>query len=98
MIRSLAFNLFFYAFTLLAAPAGVVLVPIPTPVLLRGLLHHWARAVVCGARWIAGMKDEIRGRANLPAKVPAPLANTHHGEIDGIVLASNTPGIALVSM
>ena len=46
MIRSLAFNGFFYVFTLLAAVVGIVLVPIPTPVLLRGLLHYWARTVV----------------------------------------------------
>ena len=98
MIRSLAFNLFFYAFTLLTALAGVVLVPIPTPVLLRGLLHHWARAVVWGARWIGGMKVEIRGRENLPAEGPALLANKHQSESDGIFLAANIPGIAFVAM
>jgi 1-acyl-sn-glycerol-3-phosphate acyltransferase len=98
MIRSLAFNCFFYAFTLLTALAGVVLVPIPTPVLLRGLLHHWARAVVWGARWIGGMKVEIRGRENLPAAGPALLANKHQSESDGIFLAANIPGIAFVAM
>src|ERR1700704_6217947 len=98
MIRSLAFNLFFYAFTLLTALAGVVLVPIPTPVLLRGLLHHWARAVVWGARWIGGIKVEIRGRQNLPATGPALLANKHQSESDGIFLASVIPGIAFVAM
>jgi 1-acyl-sn-glycerol-3-phosphate acyltransferase len=98
MIRSLAFNLFFYVFTLLAALVGIVLVPIPTPVLLRGLLHHWARAVVWGARWIGGMKVEIRGRDNLPAKGPALLANKHQSESDGIFLAANIPGITFVAM
>src|SRR5258707_15603820 len=81
MIRSVAFNCFFYAFTLLAALAGVVLVPIPTPVLLRGLLHHWARAVVWGARWIGGMKVEIRGRENLPAAGPALLATSTRARV-----------------
>ena len=38
MIRSLAFNLYFYLGTLLVAVIGILLVPIPTPVLLRGLL------------------------------------------------------------
>src|SRR5258708_31660629 len=98
MIRSLAFNCFFYAFTLLTALAGVVLVPIPTPVLLRGLLHHWARAVVWGARWIGGMKVEIRGRENLPATGPTLLANKHQSESDGIFLAANIPGIAFVAI
>ena len=48
MIRSLAFNVFFYVFTLLTAIVGIVLVPIPTPVVLRTVLHWWARAVVWG--------------------------------------------------
>ena len=98
MIRSLAFNLFFYAFTLLTALGGIILVPIPTPVLLRGLLHYWARAVVWGARWIGGMKVEIRGRENLPAAGPALLANKHQSESDGIFLAANIPGITFVAM
>jgi len=38
MIRSLAFNLFFYSLTIVTGLIGIVLVPIPTPVLLRGLL------------------------------------------------------------
>src|SRR5258708_39624329 len=98
MIRSLAFNLFFYGFTLLAAIIGVILVPIPTPVLLRGLLHSWARAIVWGARWIGGMKVEIRGRDHFPAAGPALLANKHQSESDGIFLAANIPGIAFGAM
>jgi 1-acyl-sn-glycerol-3-phosphate acyltransferase len=98
MIRSLAFNLFFYVFTLLVAVVGIVLVPIPTPVVLRGLLHGWARAVVWGMCWIGGMKVEIRGRANIPARGPALLANKHHSESDGIILAAEIRGIAFVAM
>jgi 1-acyl-sn-glycerol-3-phosphate acyltransferase len=98
MIRSLAFNLFFYVFTLLTAIVGIVLVPIPTPVVLRTLLHWWARSVVWAARGIGGMRVEIRGRANLPAHGPALLANKHHSESDGIFLAALIPGIAFVAM
>src|ERR1041384_5439817 len=98
MIRSLAFNLFFYAFTLLTAVVGIVLVPIPTPVVLRSLLHWWARAVVWGMRWIGGMKVEIRGRANMPARGPALLANKHHAESGGIFLAALTPDITFDAM
>jgi 1-acyl-sn-glycerol-3-phosphate acyltransferase len=98
MIRSWAFNLFFYALTLLTAVVGILLVPIPTPVLLRGLLHRWARAVVWGMRWIGGMTVEVRGRQHLPAHGPALLANKHHAEVDGILLAAEIPGIAFVAM
>lgn len=98
MIRSLAFNLYFYVGTLLAAVIGILLVPVPTPVLLRGLLYHWARAVVWGMRWIGGMKIEFRGLENLPKSGPALLANKHHSECDGILLASQIRGIAFVAM
>src|SRR5262245_49930303 len=98
MIRSFAFNVFFYIFTLLTAVVGIVLVPIPTPVVLRTLLHWWARAVVWGMRWIGGMKVEIRGRANIPVRGAALLANKHHSESDGVFLAAELPGIAFVAM
>ena len=98
MIRSLAFNAFFYLGTLIAAVIGILLVPIPTPVLLRGLLHQWARATVWGMRWIGGMKVETRGLANLPTSGPVLLAGKHHSECDGILLAARIPGIAFVAM
>lgn len=98
MIRSMAFNVFFYLGTLLTAVIGIVLVPIPTPVLLRGLLHYWARAVVWGMRWVGGMKVEFRGLEHLPAGGPALLAGKHHSECDGILLAARIPGIAFVAM
>ena len=98
MIRSIAFNAYFYVGTLLVAVVGIVLVPIPTPVLLRGLLFHWARGVVWGMRWIGGMKIEFRGLEHLPANGPALLANKHHSESDGILLAAKIRGIAFVAM
>jgi 1-acyl-sn-glycerol-3-phosphate acyltransferase len=49
-------------------------------------------------RWIGGMKVEVRGRTNLPTEGPALLANKHHSESDGILLAANIPGIAFVAM
>jgi 1-acyl-sn-glycerol-3-phosphate acyltransferase len=98
MIRSLAFNIYFYVGTVLAAIVGIVLVPIPTPVLLRGLLHRWAKAVVWGMHVIGGMKVEVRGREHLPAQGPALLANKHQSECDGIVLAAEIPSIAFVAM
>ena len=94
MIRSFAFNVYFYVLTVLAALLGILLVPIPGPKLLR----RYARAVVWGMRWIGGMKVEIRGREFLPKKGPVLLANKHHAEVDGILLAAEIPGIAFVAM
>jgi 1-acyl-sn-glycerol-3-phosphate acyltransferase len=98
MIRSWAFNLYFYSLTLLAALFGVVLLAIPTPAPLRILLHRWARAVRWGMRWIGGMQVELRGLQHLPRHGPALLAGKHHSEVDGILLAAEIPGIAFVAM
>ena len=98
MIRSTAFNAYFYVLTVLAALLGIALVPIPGPTLLRGLLHRYARAVAWGMRWIGGMKVEVRGREYLPSCGPALLAAKHHAEVDGILLAAEIPGIAFVAM
>ena len=98
MIRSTTFNLYFYTLTVLTALLGIVLVPIPTPLLLRALLHRYARAVVWGMRWIGGMKIEVRGREYLPKRGPALLAGKHQAEVDGILLAAEIPGIAFVAM
>lgn len=98
MIRSLAFNACFYVGTLLTAVIGILLVPIPTPFLLRGLLYRWARAVVWGMRWVGGMKVEFRGLEHLPQRGPVLLAGKHHSECDGILLAALIPGIAFVAM
>jgi 1-acyl-sn-glycerol-3-phosphate acyltransferase len=97
-MRSLAFNVFFYGFTALTAIVGIILVPIPSKTLLRGLLHHWARAVHWGMRVIGGMHVEIRGLQHLPATGPALLAMKHQSESDGITLAALIPGIAFVAM
>lgn len=98
MIRSLAFNGFFYTFTSLTAVVGILLVPIPTPAVLRTLLRWWAQGVVWGMHWIGGMRVEIRGREHIPSEGPALLANKHQSESDGIFLAARIPGIAFVAM
>lgn len=97
-LRSLAFNLYFYGGTFVASVLGILMVPVPGPYLLRGLLHWWARAVVWGMRWIGGMKVELRGLEHLPKQGPVLLANKHHSECDGIILAALIPGIAFVAM
>jgi 1-acyl-sn-glycerol-3-phosphate acyltransferase len=96
MIRSWAFNLYFHALTAVAAVLGILLVPLPTPVLLRGLLHRYARAVRWGMGRIGGMVVEVRGQP--PAQGPALLACKHHSEVDGFLLAARFPDIAFVAM
>lgn len=97
-MRSLAFNLYFYGITLVYAVIGILMVPIPSPRLLRGLLRNWARATDWGMRVVGGMHVEVRGREHLPSRGPALLAMKHQSESDGITLAAELPGIAFVAM
>lgn len=97
-MRSLAFNIFFYGVTTIWAIVGVLLVPIPSAKLLRGVLYYWARTVHWGMRAVGGMHIEIRGRQHLPEQGPALLAMKHQSESDGISLAAEIHGIAFVAM
>ncbi|MBM3643427.1 MAG: 1-acyl-sn-glycerol-3-phosphate acyltransferase [Alphaproteobacteria bacterium] len=97
-VRSLAFNVFFYGGTLVFAVAGILLLPIPSPGPLRGILRGWARTMVWAMRWIGGMAEEVRDFDRLPARGPALIAMKHQSESDGISLAALIPGIAFVAM
>ncbi len=97
-MRSFAFNLFFYGATLVYAVVGILLVPVPSPTLLRGLLRNWARVIDGGMRVVGGMHVEVRGRQYLPAQGPALLAMKHQSESDAVPLIAAIPGIAFVAM
>jgi 1-acyl-sn-glycerol-3-phosphate acyltransferase len=97
-MRSFAFNLFFYGTTLVYAVIGILLVPIPSPSLLRRLLRNWALVVERGMRIVGGMHVEVRGRRYLPPAGPALLAMKHQSESDAIPLIAEIPDIAFVAM
>lgn len=66
VLRSLLFNLLFYANLV-----GMMLVGLPTLLMERhavyGLARYWRRSSLWLARVICGMKVEYRGEANIPA-------------------------------
>ena len=97
-MRSLCFNVFFYLWTAVVALFGVLLLPIPSAGPLRALLQNYGRGVLWGMRVIGGMHVTLRNFDNLPRHGPCLMANKHHSECDGIVLAAYIPGIAFVAM
>ena len=81
-VRSLLFTLWLY----LSMPLFAVLL---SPALLMphgaamGVIKMWARFVLFGLRWIAGVKVEVRGLEHRP-NGPALIAAKHQGMLDVI--------------
>ncbi|MGE7198933.1 lysophospholipid acyltransferase family protein [Brevundimonas naejangsanensis] len=81
-VRSLIFTLWLY----LSMPLFAVLL---SPALLMphraamGVIKLWARFVLFGLRWIAGVKVEVRGLEHRPTG-PALIAAKHQGMLDVI--------------
>ena len=83
MLRSLGFTLWLY----LSMPLFAIGL---SPALLlphryaMGVIKLWARFVLFGLRWIAGVRVEFRGLEHRPAG-PALIAGKHQGMLDVIV-------------
>ena len=97
-MRSLAFNLFFYAFTVVFALFLIPLTAIPGRRVMAWGLRFWGRTVVWAMRAIGGMTVEVRGREHIPARGPSLIASKHQSEADGMVMAAEVPDIAFVAM
>ncbi len=92
-LRSLAFNLCFYAATTLLALAGL-------PALISGrsvlrLARAWGRVTLWLLRVIAGTRVEFRGLGNIP---PGPLlvAAKHQSALETLALCTVLPDFAYV--
>lgn len=94
-LRSLAFNLFFYGWTALLCVGGLPLLLAPGH-WTRRAQTVWARGVLVGARWLVGIRYQIRGRANLPDAGPVILAARHESAWDTIVFLAEIPGSVYV--
>ena len=97
-IRSTAFNIAFYAGTLLTAMAMVPLTLLPSRRPVAAMLRFWAHGVVFLMRYMAGIRVEVRGRQHLDPCRPHVIAGKHQSECDGIIVLSLVPDIAVVAM
>ena len=93
-LRSLLFTLWLY---LSMAVFAVGL----SPALLmphryaQGVAKLWAKAVLFGLRWIAGVKVEFRGLVNAPSGA-ALVASKHQGMLDIVALLAVLPDACFV--
>lgn len=65
VLRSLLFNLYYFASFMLAPLVLWVYLPLPRPYMQRGV-RLWVRSLNVGLEWIAGLAYEVRGLENVP--------------------------------
>jgi len=88
LLRSIVFNLWFYAVTFVLAVAALLPRPGPPE---RGadwalaVAQCWARMVLGGLRWCCGITWVVTGREHLPASGPALFASNHQSAFDTMV-------------
>jgi 1-acyl-sn-glycerol-3-phosphate acyltransferase len=66
--RVLGSTLFFAWFLLISVPMYVLALPLLAGprIWLREVMRFWARAMLFGLKWLAGVRHEIRGREHIP--------------------------------
>ena len=96
-MRSLLFNIFFYAVTLLYAVIGVLFSLVPGRALLMGSLRRYTRVVRWGMRVIAGIRVEVTGHHHVPTDGPVIIAAKHQSYGDGIIMFHQFDDLSFVT-
>jgi 1-acyl-sn-glycerol-3-phosphate acyltransferase len=66
LVRSLAFNLYYYAWLAVVVVVMAPLLPLPRRV-MQNAVRVWAHGIVLGLKAIVGLDFEVRGRRHIPA-------------------------------
>jgi 1-acyl-sn-glycerol-3-phosphate acyltransferase len=85
ILRSLLFNLLFFAFTAAAALACLPLVPLLDRAGRLAILAWWAERVLGLLRLTVGIRLRVTGAEHLPVAGPALIAAKHQSAFDTIV-------------
>ena len=83
-VRALVFNLTFWVGTVIFGIAGLPFLLTPRRTSMR-FGRFWAQAVLFALKWIVGLDDEIRGRANIPPGA-CLVAMKHQSMFDTLML------------
>jgi 1-acyl-sn-glycerol-3-phosphate acyltransferase len=84
LLRSLIFNLYFWALTVVLCVPGTV-VRFAAPERLMAVPVLWARLGLAGVRVLCGLKLEVSGEVYLPVSEPAIIASQHQSAFDAMV-------------
>ena len=93
-LRSLLFTLWLYLSMAIFAVGLSPALLMPHRYAL-GVAKLWARAVLFGLRWVAGVKVEFRGLENAPSGA-ALVASKHQGMLDIVALLAVLPDACFV--
>ncbi len=96
-MRSLTFNLFFYAGTFVYAIVCVVLSLLPGRKPMMAALQRYTKVMRWGLRVIAGIDVTVSGHENIPKDGPVIIAAKHQSYGDGIVTFSEFFDLSFVA-
>jgi len=83
-LRSVIFNVFFYASISIWMIVSIPLLLLPSAVLWQ-VVYLWSRTNVLGLRWLAGVRVELRGLDNL-SQTPVIYAAKHQSAFETVSL------------
>lgn len=95
LLRSLLFNIGFFALTALISVLAVPLLLMAPPSALQAVMRLWARLVIGLLRILCGVRLELRGMERIPPGA-AVLAVKHQSAFDTIVWLALCPDVAYV--
>ena len=83
-LRSFLFNFCLYVLTTILSVIYLPLLVLPRKFTYAGI-RFWAKGIVIGLRWIAGIQMEIRGKEHIPDK-PSLIALKHLSMWETVVI------------
>lgn len=94
VLRSSAFDLFLYLWTVVVCLAVLPAYPFLTARGMRAVARFWERVLLVALRWIVGLDHEVRGREHLP-KTPVIIAAKHQSAWETLVFHWLVPEVAV---
>ena len=94
VLRSTAFNLFFYLWTVVYLLLTLPAFPFLSPAGVRAVARCWERVTLGGLRLLVGLDHEVRGREHLPS-TPVIIAAKHQSAWETLAFHVLVPEIAV---
>ena len=94
VLRSSAFNLFFYLWTVVLLLLTLPAFPFLSPAGVRRVARCWELGTLGGLRLIVGLEHEVRGREHLPG-TPVIIAAKHQSAWETLAFHVLVPEIAV---
>ena len=95
LIRSTLFNIYYVLVTLMICLEGMI-IGLFSMRLCALNARLWGFLLMFGLRWLAGIKCEVKGKENLPAKGPYIVASKHQSALETIAFHALLPSPAYI--